>query len=230
MLAVAALFPVMAAAQQPAPQGPPAGPPQGRGGMAPRQMAPRQMANQRPQLTEQQREQVRALDEQQRQALETTHREIGDLHRQLNEQLSAAQLDPAKINALRSSIVQKETALAQARLDRLAKLSAILTAEQRQALRGRGIGQMFGPGGRGGALAGPRGPMGGRGMGQGRPGAMGGGRGGMRQRRQGPAPRMQGFRGGRGAGAPRGAGDVPRLRADIRRLEAQINQLRRRIR
>lgn len=222
ILAAAALFPVAAAAQQPAPQGPPQGPAQGRGGMA-----PRQMSNPRPQLTEQQREQMRALGEQQRTALEAAHRELGDLQRQLNEQLGAAELDNAKINALRSAIVQKETALAEARVDRLTKLSALLTAEQRQALRGRGIGQMFGPGGPGG-----RGGRGGRGgmMGR-REGMMGGGRGGMMQRRHGIGPRMQGFRGGRGAGAPRGgAGDVLRLRAEIRRLEAQINALRRRIR
>lgn len=212
ILAAAAVFPVAAAAQQPAPQGPA----QGRG-----TMAPRQMANPRPQLTEQQREQMRALGEQQRTALEAAHRELGDLQRQLNEQLGAAELDNAKINALRSAIVQKETALAEARVDRLTKLSALLTAEQRQALRGRGIGPMFGPGGRGG-----RGGMMGR-----REGMMGGGRGGMMQRRHGIGPRMQGFRGGRGAGAPRGgAGDVLRLRAEIRRLEAQINALRRRIR
>lgn len=205
MLAVAMLIPALAAAQEPAPQGPPPGGPQGRGRMAgpgggrmggAPMMGPRMN---RPQLTEQQREQVRALDEQQRQALEATHRELGDLHRQLNEQLSAAALDTAAINALRSSIVQKQTALAQARLDRLAKLSAILTAEQRQALRGRGIAQMFGPGGRGAAMAGPRGPMGGRGMAQ---------RHGRRGR----------------------AGGGPSLRAEIRRLEAQIHALRRRIR
>src|SRR5688500_4608411 len=93
-LAVTVLFPIMAAAQQPA---------------------------SRPQLSEQQREQLRTLEEQQRQALEVTQRELGDLHRQLNEQLTAAQPDTGRINSLRSAIVQKQTQLAQARVDRLAK-------------------------------------------------------------------------------------------------------------
>ena len=192
-LAVAAIFPIVTAAQ--APQGPPPqGPPpqgeqgQGRGGM--RGMAPRQAAAQRPQLTEQQREQLRTFEEQHRTSLETTHRELGDLHRQLDEALTAAQLDNGKINSLRSSIVQKETALAQARVDRLSKVSSILTAEQRQAFRGRGIGQVFGPGGAG--RGGPGGAMRG---GQG--GMMGGGRGGVMAGR--PGGTMMG-RGGGGRG------------------------------
>lgn len=217
-LAVAALVPVMAAAQQPAPQRP----------MQPGQQRPQQRQqrpqprDQRPQLTEQQREQLRAFDEQHRQALETSRRELGDLHRQLDEALTAAQLDQSKINSLRSSIVQKETALAQARVDRLAKLSSLLTAEQRQAFRGRGLGQAFGPGGgrgmmqpgggRGGAMMGQPGQRGGRGM---------AGRGGpVMQRRQGLARQQQ-------QRQRRGGQD---LREEIRRLEMQIEALRRRIR
>ena len=219
--AAAVLIPVLAAAQQPAPQGPPPGA-QGRGRMAgpgSGRMGGPMMGQRlnRPQLTEQQREQIRTFDEQQRQTLEATHRELGDLHRQLNELLTAEKPDSSKINALRASIVQKETALAQARIDRLAKLSSILTAEQRQALRGRGLGQVFGPGGRGGAMAGPRGrgQMGGRGMMQGRPG-----------RDRMPAMRDR-VRGGQ---ALRGRVADARLRAEILRLEAQLNALRRRIR
>lgn len=223
-LAVAALFPVLTAAQ--APQGPPPqGPPpqgqgpqgQGRGGMR-GMVGPRQMAGQRPQLTEQQREQLRAFEEQHGQSLETTRRELGDLNRQLDEALAAAQLDNGRINNLRNSIVQKETALAQARVDRLSKLASILTAEQRQAFRGRGIGQMFGPAGAG--RGGPRGAMRGgqRGVMGGRPGGMMMGRG-LVARRPGGAVRQ-----------PRDQRDDLRLRAEIRRLEAQIEALRRRIR
>ena len=235
-LAAAALLPIAAAAQQPAPQGPP---PQGRGGARAAQVN-RPIPNQ---LTDAQREQIRTFDEQHRQALEAARNELGDLHRQLNEQLTAAQPDNAKITSLRSAIVQKETALAQARLDRLAKMSSILTAEQRQSLRGRGLGEIFGPGGggRGGAMAGPRGGGAGRGGAvmqrrqqferqlqmrrglRGRGGAMGmprGGRGGA----------MAVPRGGRGGGVQRERADDARLRAEIRRLEAQLEALRRRIR
>lgn len=220
-LAAAALFPVLMAAQQPQPPAPQGPPPQGRGqgrGMMGQGPQGRQQVN-RPQLTEQQREQLRAFEEQHRAALETSRRELGDLHRQLDEQLTAAQIDSAKVNALRSAIVQKETALAQHRVDRLATLSSMLTAEQRQALRGRGIGQMFGPGGgRGGAMAGPRGPMGGR---------------GMQQRRAPGQPGQRGLRvrpGAQGRGVLRDRLDDARLRAQVRRLEMQIEALRRRIR
>lgn len=222
-LAVAALFPVVVAAQQ--------APPQGRQAPQARQAV---RAAQRPQLTEQQREQMRTFDEQHRQSLETTRRELSELHRQLDEALTSAQIDNGKVNSLRSSIVQKETALAQARVDRLAKLASVLTAEQRQAFRGRGLGQMFGPGGpggRGGAMAGPRSGQG-RGAMMGRPGG-GQGRGGViMQRRQGIERQLQTRRpGGRGTAALRERrGDDDQLRAEIRRLEAQLDALRRRIR
>lgn len=223
--AAAMLIPVFAAAQEQPPQGPPPGGGQGRGRMAGagggRIGGP--MMGQRmngPQLTEQQRERIRTFDEQQRQTLEATRRELGDLHRQLNEQLTAEKPDSSKINALRASIVQKETALAQARVDRLAKLSSILTAEQRQSLRGRGLGEVFGAGGRG--------------IEQRRPGRDQ--KFEMRGRLRGGA---HGFR-GRGTGAAgsgfgireraRSMAADARLRAEIRRLEAQLNALRRRIR
>jgi len=219
--AAAMLIPLFAAAQEP-PQGPPAGGGQGRGRMS------------GPRLTEQQREQIRTFDEQQRQTLEATRRELGDLHRQLNEQLTTEKLDSSKIDALRASIVQKETALAQTRVDRLAKLSSILTAQQRQSLRGRRLGEVFGPGGRGGAFGGPRGAMGGRGMQQRRPGRdqlfeM---RGRLRRGAQGLRGRGMGPAGG-GFGIRERARSMAadaRFRAEIRRLEAQLNALRRRIR
>lgn len=218
-VAVAALFPIVGSAQQGQTQAPP--PPGGGRGMARGEMA-RQAPAQRqrgPQLTNEQREQLRAFDEQQRTAGEAARRELGDLRRQLNEALTAAQIDNGKVNQLRSAIVQRETALAQQRVDRLAKAASVLTAEQRQSLGGRGLGEMFGPGaqggGRGGAMAGQRGPGGpggamGQGIGRGQRG------GGMQMRgRMLPMLRER-------------AGDA-RLRAEIRRLEVQIQALRRRI-
>lgn len=241
-VAASALVPVLVSAQQP-PQGPPPG---GRGGG--RGVVAARQAPNRAQLTPDQREQMRTFDEQQRESVETTRRELGDLHRQLNEALTSAQVDTGKVNSLRASIVQKESALAQARVDRLAKLSSILTAEQRQSLGGRGLGEVFGPGGAGGRGFAmgvpPRGEMlrgelqrrgaiarGGamsRGGAVARGGAMGGGRGMIMQRRPGA---MQGQRGPVPALRGRAdANELQQLRAEIRRLEAQIEALRRRIR
>src|SRR5687767_13248436 len=116
-LAIAALFPLAGAAQQttPAPQT----------GAAPQA---RQRAA-RPQLTEQQREQLRSLNETERAAGETSRRELRELHAQLAKELSAATLNNGRINELRGAIVQKETALASARIDRRAKIAALLTPE-----------------------------------------------------------------------------------------------------
>lgn len=202
----AVLFPIIGAAQQP-------GQPE---------QARQQRSAQRPQLTEQQHEQLRTFDEQHRTATEAAQRELGDLRRQLDEELTVAQPNSGKINQLRTSIVQKETALAQLRVDRQMKLSSILTPEQRTTLRGRGLGQMFG-----------RGAGGGRGQ----------VRGEIRERVIRPRGGAGQLRGGRGAGMGRGAGggrggggggamrmDDARLRAEIRRLEAQLEALRRRIR
>jgi Spy/CpxP family protein refolding chaperone len=173
------------------------------------QARPRQRV-QRPQLTEQQREQMRTLNERQRTEGEAARRELGDLHRQLEEALTAATVDTGKVGTLRSQIVQRETARAQQRVDRLSQLSSILTAEQRQSLRGRGLGQLFAPGARGFARGG--GPAGGRGM----------------MMRRGPGRGGQMGRQGRGMARGR-MGDM-RRRAEIRRLERQLDSLRRRIR
>ena len=236
-VAVAALFPVIGAAQQgPPPQGPP---PQGggRGGVRAVQPAPRQQAQQRPnQLTEQQREQMRTFDEQHRQAAEAGRRELEDLHRQFNEALASAQIDNGKVTQLRNQIVQKETALAQQRLDREAKIASILTAEQRQA-RGRGRGGVMMRGPQGPAGMGPgggRGRMGQPGMGgMGRGGGVGDARGVLRRRIELRAVRPGQLRGGRGAAGGgvllRRGGDDLQLRAEIRRLEMQLEALRRRI-
>lgn len=208
-VAVAALFPIIGSAQQGQTQGPP--PPGGGRGMA-RGEAVRQMQPQRqrgPQLTTEQREQMRTFDEQQRAAGETARRELGDLHRQLNEALTGAEIDNSKITQLRSAIVQRETALTQQRVDRLARIASVLTPEQRQALRGRGIGEVFGrggPGGRARAMAGPGGQI--------------------RAFRVQPGPR--GAR-GEGIGPRQRRGAEVQLRGEIRRLEAQLEALRRRI-
>ncbi|MDQ3070575.1 MAG: hypothetical protein M3R55_12720, partial [Acidobacteriota bacterium] len=132
------LFTIPGAAQQGPPQGPPPqgqpnqGPPpqgQGRGGMrGPARGAADARMAQRPQLTEQQREQLRTYDAQQRTASDAARRELGDLHAKLDEELTAAQPNGSRVGELRTQIVQRETALAQQRVDRLSKLSGILTA------------------------------------------------------------------------------------------------------
>lgn len=165
---------------------------------------------QRPQLTEQQREQIRALNEQQRTAGEAARRELGALRRQLDEALTAASVDSGKVSALRSQIVQQETALAGQRIDRLSQMSSILTAEQRQALRGRGLGQMMAPGARGFGRGGR--PAGGRGM----------------MMRRGPGRGAQMGRQGRGMMRQR-MGDI-RRRAEILQLQRRLDALRRGIR
>ncbi|MEX2272226.1 MAG: periplasmic heavy metal sensor [Vicinamibacterales bacterium] len=209
----AVLFPVIGAAQQPAPPG-------GRGAMRGAPMA-RQAVSQRPQLSAEQREQLRTFDEQHRTATETTRRELGELHGQLDEALTAAQVDSSKVNQLRASIVQKETALAQHRVDRLTKVSSMLTAEQRESLRGRGLGRVFGASGLGGSrgavMAQPRVPR--------PPAGTLRGRAPLRQR-------MDTERQLRGRILQRQAPRAPsgQLRAEIRRLEAQLEALRRRIR
>src|SRR5688500_18690024 len=139
-LAVAALFPVAGAAQQTNPASAQQTTPLPQAGAA---RQPRQRAA-RPQLTEQQREQMRTLHEAERASAETSRPELRELQTQLNKELSAANLDNARISQLRNAIVQKQTALASARIDQRAKIAAILTPEQRQAFGERGLSRMTG--------------------------------------------------------------------------------------
>ncbi|MDQ3169665.1 MAG: periplasmic heavy metal sensor [Acidobacteriota bacterium] len=200
-LAVAALFPLAGAAQQTTPA------PQPETAQQPRQRTAR------PQLTDQQREQMRTLHEAERASGETSRRELHELHTQLEKELSAATLNNGRINELRGAIVQKETALASARLDRRAKIAGMLTPEQRQAFGERGVNRMSG---------------------------RDGGRGEMRQRMRGqrgqPAQRRQGRGAGRMERAPGARGQMMRqrggdaqLRERISRLEAQLEELRKKI-
>ena len=208
-LAVAALFPLAGAAQQTTP--------------APQADAPQQQQQQRrrqraarPQLTEQQREQMRTLHEAERASGETSRRELRELHVQLAKELSAASLNNGRINELRGAIVQKETALASARIDRRAKVAGILTPEQRQAFGERGVNRMSGR-------------EGGRGEMRQRMRAQHGQRGQHAQRRQGRAAgRMERAPGARGQMMRQRGGDA-QLRERISRLEAQLEELRKKI-
>ena len=194
-MTIAALFPLAGAAQETQSQ--------------PQQPAQRQR-QQRPQLTDQQREQMRALHDAERTSGETSRRELRELHVQLDNALSAAQLDNGKINELRGAIVQKETALASARIDRRAKLAGILTPEQRQAFGERGHRMSGRDGGRGDVRQRMRGQQGQRGV-QMRRGARG---------QRGPVARGQMLRQRRGDA---------QLREQIKRLEAQVEELRKKI-
>jgi len=137
-VAAAAMFPAIGAAQQSAQADPRT------------EAQPRIERVQAPQLSEQQREQMRALRDEERTAERTARFELDELRRQFERALTAPEPDRAKIDELRAALVQKETALTQRRLDRLSRLSAILTPEQREALGGRGLDQVFGrAGGRG---------------------------------------------------------------------------------
>ena len=195
-LAVAGFFPLAGAAQETQ--------------SLPQQPVQRQR-QQRPQLTDQQREQMRALHDSERTSGETSRRELRELHVQLDKALSAPQLDNGRINELRGAIVQKETTQASARIDRRAKLAGILTPEQRQAFGERGVHRMSGrDGGRGEVRQRMRGQQGQR---------------GVQMRR--------GARGQRGAVARgqrlRQRGGDAQLREQIKRLEAQVEELRKKI-
>ena len=200
-LAVVSLFPLAGAAQQQAAQAPQAGTPE-------RQARGQRAA--RPQLTDQQREQMRALHETERTAGEASRRELRELHGQLGKALSAAELDNGRINELRGAIVQKETALSSARLERRATLAGILTPEQRQAFGERGIGRMAGPdAGRGERRDRMRGQSARRGHNR-------------------AAVRMHRAPGARGQMMRQRGGDAD-LREQVKRLEAQVEELRKKI-
>lgn len=111
VLAAALMFPVEGAAQQAAPR-----------------------AGARPQLTEAQRDAIRKLHEDQREAGEAARKELRELHAQLAKELSAAQLNTGRVNELKNQIAQKQSAAAAARIDQRAKVAALLTPEQRQGM------------------------------------------------------------------------------------------------
>lgn len=144
-LAVGLMFPLAGAAQQAAPETPQPG-------------DVRQRAA-RPQLTDAQRDAMRTLRDEQRKAAETTRAELRELHTQLSKELAAAQINSGRVNELRDEIARKQAAVTAARIDQRARVAALLTPEQRQAMAERGA-RMAGRGGRMSARArGQRGQM-----------------------------------------------------------------------
>lgn len=221
VLAAALVFPIAGAAQQPAPQA------EARTGEA------RGERMQRPKLTDAQRDAIRKLHEAQREIGQAARKELRELHAQLAKELSAAQLNSGRVNDLKGRIAQKQSAVTAARIDQRAKVAALLTPEQRQAMgeldermnargprgmrgaagtRGmRGPQGMRGHGMRGGAMRGPHGPgaqfrRGGQ-IGRGAPGA----RGQMMMRQRG------------------GGGNDAQLRQRIEKLERELEELRKKI-
>ena len=124
-LAVGLMFPLAGAAQQAAPE-------------TPQQNEVRQRAP-RPQLTEAQRDAMRTLRDEQRTAAEATRTELRELHTQLSTELSAAQINSGRVNELRDEIARKQAAVTAARIDQRARVAALLTPEQRQAMGERGM-------------------------------------------------------------------------------------------
>ena len=201
VLAAGLMFPLAGAAQQPAPQAP-----------APQREA-RTERRQRPQLTDQQREQMRALHEAERTTGETSRRELRELHAQLSKELSAAQINSGRVNELKGQISQKQAAATSAQIDRRAKVASLLTPEQRQAMGERGARMLE---------RGPRGPRGMRGAQGARGQAM------RRQAMRGHGMRGPHRPGARGQMMRQRGGDAD-LREQVKRLEAQVEELRKKI-
>jgi Spy/CpxP family protein refolding chaperone len=101
-----------------------------------------------PDLTDAQRQQIRQLMEEQRDAGDRPMRQVGDLERQLHAELFADAPDAGKIEALKTQIASAHAAALESRIELQTKIAQILTPEQRKQLRenpGRA-----GRGGRGG--------------------------------------------------------------------------------
>ena len=193
-LAVGLMFPLTGAAQQAAP-----GTPQ-QNEVRPR--APR------PQLTEAQRDAMRKLREEQRTAAEATRAELRALHTQLTKELAAAQINSGRVNELRDEIARKQAAVTAAQIDQRARMAALLTPEQRQAMGERGA-RMGERAGRMAARArGARGQV-------------------MRQRGQAMRQRGEAIR-QRGLMRQQRANGV-QLRQRIEKLERELEELRKKI-
>lgn len=164
----------------PPPGSPGLGPGQGPGVGGPAAQAPAG----RPQLTDEQRTKLDALMKEQRDRTHAASDQVQKLQEQLHTELFADKPDEAKIKQLRGDLVKAQQEMLTARIDHQAKLSQILTPEQRKQMREARspVARML----RRGAFGGPG--MGGRGM-----------RGGFR------GPLMGGF-GGPGMGRFRGPG------------------------
>lgn len=108
-------------------------------------------------LTDQQREQIRAILQEARTSGERPGRTTADLHRALRAAVFADTPDYAKIDALKASIAESQAAALNARIALDLKIAEVLTPEQRararEAREGRGRGR--GPGAQAGQRRGP---------------------------------------------------------------------------
>jgi len=137
-LLAAAVLASTLAAQAPDGRGRGMGP--GRGGPGPLPML------ERLDLTDAQKEQVKALTAER--AQQGTGRTLAGLERELNGAVMADSPDTAKIEQLKTSIVEAQTAALNERVDLQLRIAQILTPEQRQKARDvpagpRGRGQRF---------------------------------------------------------------------------------------
>lgn len=94
-------------------------------------------------LTEPQREQIRAILQEQRTA-GSPIRKLAELRSELRVAIFADAPDHAKIDGLKQAIAEAEAAALEDRIDRELRIAQILTPEQRAKAR-----EMPGPGGRG---------------------------------------------------------------------------------
>jgi Spy/CpxP family protein refolding chaperone len=89
-------------------------------------------------LTDTQREQVKALVEEQRKQNDgAAIKKVGELHRALQSAIFADAPDNGQIDQLRASIAEADAAALAARVDLQLKIAQILTPEQRQRARER---------------------------------------------------------------------------------------------
>ena len=122
------------------------GPGRQRGGGPGREFGPLPLLRQLD-LTDAQRQQIQALV-QERRPDESAMKKLGDLHHDLNAAIFADAPDTAKIEQLKASISEAETAALAERVDLQLKIAQILTPEQRAKARdlppgpGRGRGAL----------------------------------------------------------------------------------------
>jgi protein CpxP len=86
-------------------------------------------------LTDAQREQIRTLAEQRRDANDNPARKVADLQRQLQAALFADAPDQQKVDELKSAIVAATTEELTARIELQSRIAQVLTPEQRAQAR-----------------------------------------------------------------------------------------------
>jgi len=90
-------------------------------------------------LTDEQREQVRAIVQEARASSEAPRKQAGELHRELRAAVFADTPDPARIDTLKASIAEAQAAALAARIALDLKIAEVLTPEQRAQARRRPV-------------------------------------------------------------------------------------------